>query len=94
MSYKPLIVASFLVVGGLAFGALVIPKTGVIKEEVTLGGSTFIPKAQGAEIDSAALTVQDAPLLVSANTGANSTGSTQSIESFYSNGAVRDPGLH
>lgn len=93
MNYKPLVVASFLVVGGLIFGALVIPKTGVIKEDVTLSGSTFISRAHGAEIDSAALTVQDAPLLVSANAGANSTGSVQSLETFYSNGAMRDPGL-
>ena len=92
----PLGVAVFLVVGGLAFGASVIPKTGVIKQSVSLGGSAFIQEARGAELDSAALTVQDAPFLASANIGASQTGtaigSVQNIGTFYSEGALRDPG--
>ena len=94
----PLGVAVFLVVGGLVFGASVIPKTGVIKQRVSLGGSAFIREARGAELDSAALTVQDAPFLASADTGASQTGtavaSTQNIETFYSEGALRDPRSH
>jgi cytochrome c biogenesis protein ResB len=89
--YKPLGVAVFLAVGGLLFGALVIPKTGVIKQSVTLSGSSFIPEAQGAEIDSAALTVSDAPFLASANTDVLSSTSAQGIEVFYGDGAMEDP---
>lgn len=87
--------AVFLVVGGLLIGALIIPKTGVIKPQVALGGSSFIPEAQGAEIDSAALTVEDAPFLASANTGDSQTGTAvlgQTLEVFYADGAIKDPG--
>jgi hypothetical protein len=94
MKYKPLGVAVFLAVGGLLLGALIIPKTGVIKQSVNLGGSAFIPEAQGAEIDSAALTVQDAPFLASANTGALSSTSAQAAETFYGDGAMEDPISH
>jgi hypothetical protein len=97
--YKPLTVAVFLVVGGLLLGFLIIPKTGVIKSRVNLSATSFIPEAQGAEIDSAALTVEDAPFLASANTGDSQTGTTslgsssQNPETFYSDGAMRDPGV-
>lgn len=86
--------AVFLAVGALVFGALVIPKTGVIKPQVSLSATGFIPEAQGAEIDSAALTVQDAPFLASANTGDAQSGtaiSSQNLEVFYGDGAIKDP---
>ena len=81
-----------MVIGGLIFASFTIQKTGVIKQSVSLSGATFIKEARGAEIDSAALKVQDAPFLASGNTGADNVTSGQNLQVFYGNGAVRDPG--
>jgi LysM repeat protein len=92
--YKPLTVAIFLVVGGILISAFFASSksTGVVEENQLSTGSSFIPQAQGAEVDSAALAVQDAPFVSSVNNGATSVGAGQDTDILYSQGALKDPG--
>jgi LysM repeat protein len=90
--YKPLTVAIFLVIGGLVFGSLFVSKGAGVEETRVSGGSSFIPQAEGAEVDSAALAVQRAPFLSSVNNGGTSLGSAQDSDILYLEGALKDPG--
>ena len=89
--YMPLSVAVFLTVGALLIGAFAIPKVGVVKQKVAFTASPLIPQAQGAEIDSAALTVQDAPFLNAGNADSLSSATIENAATFYSDGAMKDP---
>jgi hypothetical protein len=90
--HKPLEMAVFLAIAGLLVGFLSLPKAGTVQKVGVSGGTSLIPHAQGAEIDSAALTVQDAPFLVSPSTADEASGSVPNISAWYSNGALKDPG--
>ena len=93
--YKPLGVAVFLAVGGLLSGLLwssvfVANPAGMVQERRVSGGSALIPQAEGAEIDSAALTPQSAPFLASANVTAESIQSAENTDVLYGEGAFKD----
>ena len=93
--YKPLSVAVFLAIGGLLSGTLlgsffVENPAGMVREWRVSGGSSLIPQAEGAEIDSAALTPQNAPSLVSANIGASSARPVEDVDMLYNRGAIGD----
>ncbi len=93
--YKPLSVAVFLAMGGLLSGVLwssffVMNPAGMVQERRVQGGSALIPQAEGAEIDSAALTPQSAPFLASANTGAENVLVTENVDVLYGEGALKD----
>jgi LysM repeat protein len=89
-------VAVFLAIGGLLAGALwssffVGNPAGMVQEKRVQGGSSLIPQAEGAEIDSAALTPQSAPLL-SVNTSEKSIQPAEDTDVLYNEGALEDPG--
>jgi LysM repeat protein len=89
-------VAVFLAVGGLLAGALwssffVANPAGMVQERRIQGGSALIPQAEGAEIDSAALTPQSVPFLASVDTGAKSTQLAEDTDVLYGEGALKDP---
>jgi LysM repeat protein len=101
ISYKPLIVALFLGVAGLASGIWSLPKQNVVEVRGVLGGPSvsagpsqiLIGVAQGAEMtDSAALT-QNASAIMS-NTADESAqgGPSGASDPSYANGAIEDPG--
>jgi LysM repeat protein len=94
--YKPLGVAVFLAIGGLLSGFLwssvfVTNPAGTVQERRVQGGPELIPQADGAELDSAALTPQSAPFLASADTGSVSSSMAENVDVLYGKGAVRDP---
>lgn len=89
--------AVFLAVGGLAIGLLwgaVFPAVpaGVVQEQRASAGPSLIPQAEGAEIDSAALTPQSAPFIASVNTGVEGVGAVEDVDVLYDDGAVRASG--
>jgi LysM repeat protein len=89
-------VAVFLAVGGLLAGALwssffVANPAGMVQERRTQDSSSLIPQAEGAEIDSAALTPQSVPFLASVDTGAKSTQLAEDTDVLYGEGALKDP---
>ena len=89
--------AVFLAVGGLLSGILwssffVAHPAGVAKEHRVEDGSPLIAQAEGAEIDSAALTPQSAPFLASASAGTASAQLAEDTDVLYGEGALRDPG--
>ncbi len=89
--------AVFLAIGGLLAGALwssffVANPAGMVQERRVQGGSSLIPQAEGAEIDSAALTPQSVPLLDSVNAGAKSVQLAEDTDVLYGEGALKDPG--
>jgi LysM repeat protein len=89
-------VAVFLAVGGLLAGALwssffVANSSGMVQERRVQGGPSLIPQAEGAEIDSAALTPQSAPSLASVDAGAKFTQLAENTDMLYSEGALKDP---
>jgi len=93
--YKPLGVAVFLAVGGLLSGLLwsslfVSGPAGMVQEHRTPGSPLLIPQAEGAEIDSAALTPQSAPFLASPNAGASNLQLAENVDVLYGQGALRD----
>ena len=81
-----------MVIGALVSGSLFLPKNGIVEEKGILGGPSFVANAQGAMVDSAAVSVQDAPFLTSMSGNDAQIASTQEIQDFYSNGAIQDPG--
>jgi LysM repeat protein len=84
-------VAVFLGIGGLLIGVIFISnKSTGIEERRVLNGATLIPRAQGAEIDTAALTVQSAPFLASVNTAQQSPTPVLNTDVLYGGGALRD----
>jgi hypothetical protein len=56
----------------------------------TPGSPLLIPQAEGAEIDSAALTPQSAPFLASANAGADGAQLAENVDLLYGEGAIKD----
>lgn len=95
--YKPLGVAVFLAIGGLLSGLLwssvfVSNPAGMVQEKRIPDGSALIPQAEGAEVDSAALTPQSAPFLALADTGPAASVSAENVDVLYNEGAVKDPG--
>ncbi len=63
---------------------------GMVKEQRVSGGSALLPQAEGAEIDSAALTPQSAPFLASADTGTGDVQAAENIDVLYGEGALKD----
>jgi|GEM_PF-2408960 hypothetical protein len=95
--YKPLGVAVFLAVGGLLSGFIwsavfVANPAGTVQERRVSDSSTLIPQAQGAQIDSAALTPQSAPFLASANAQAGNVQLAENMDVLYGEGALKDSG--
>ncbi|HUC31707.1 MAG TPA: LysM domain-containing protein [Candidatus Paceibacterota bacterium] len=87
--------AVFLAIGGLLSGLLwsaifVGTPAGMVQERRVPGGPSLIPQAEGAEIDSAALTPQSAPFLASANAGAASLQPAENVDVLYGEGALKD----
>ena len=88
--------AVFLVIGGLLVGSLwsslfVSNSAGMVQEKRIPGGPELIPQAEGAEVDSAALTPESAPFIASADTGAVGSILAENMDVLYGEGAVRDP---
>ena len=63
----------------------------MVQEQRVQGGSSLIPQAEGAEIDSAALTPQSAPFLASADNGAEVVQPAEDTDVLYGEGALKDP---
>jgi LysM repeat protein len=63
----------------------------MVQERRVQGGPSLIPQAEGAEIDSAALIPQSAPLLDSVNAGAKSIQLAENTDVLYGSGALKDP---
>jgi LysM repeat protein len=88
-------VAVFLAIGGLLFGFLrssifVSFPAGVAQEQRVSGGSSLIPQAEGAEVDSAALTPASAPFLATISAGQGSR-PVENEDVLYGEGALKDP---
>lgn len=88
--------AVFLAIGGLLAGALwssffVANPAGMVQERRVQGGSPLIPQAEGAEIDSAALTPQSVPFLASVDAGTKSVQLAEDTDVLYGEGALKDP---
>ncbi len=88
--------AVFLAIGGLLAGALwssffVANPVGMVQERRVQGGPSLIPQAEGAEIDSAALTPQRVPFLASVNAGVKFTQLAEDTDVLYGEGALKDP---
>lgn len=87
-----------MAIGGLLSGLLissffVANPAGTVKEQRVSGRSSLIPQAEGAEIDSAALTPQSAPFLASVdNAGAAGVRLAENVDVLYGEGALRDAG--
>jgi murein DD-endopeptidase MepM/ murein hydrolase activator NlpD len=92
-SYKPLIVAVFLAIGGLGSGALFLKKTGTVEVRGVLGGPSspapaIVNVAQGAEmVDSAALTENPA-----SSQGNDLSFASSFSPNFSGAGTIQDPG--
>jgi len=92
INYKPLIVAVFLVVGGLLAGSLFLPKSGVTEKKGAPGAPFLLPTAEGAELDSAAvLKGQDAPFLTSGDPSNGTVAPILWIAAPSGEGALEDP---
>jgi LysM repeat protein len=63
--------------------------TGTVQER-RVSGPTLIPQAQGAQIDSAALTPQSAPFLASADAETGSVQVAENVDVLYGEGALKD----
>jgi LysM repeat protein len=63
----------------------------MVQERRVQGGSSLIPQAEGAEIDSAALTPQSAPSLASGEAGAKFIQMAEDTDVLYGEGALKDP---
>lgn len=89
--------AVFLAIGGLVFGIVrgsvfaQVP-AGAVKEQRISDVAALIPQAEGAEIDSAALTPASAPFLASVNAGTQNPSPTEDTDVLYGEGALRDSG--
>ena len=92
--YKPLSVAVFLVGAGLLVRFAFLPSTGMIVEKGVFGGpSSFLPTAQGAEVDSAAvLKDQGLTLLASNLTAGQGQAAPLSPDILNNEGSIEDPG--
>ena len=93
--YKPLGAVAVLAIGGLLSGLLwsaffVANPAGTIQERRVAGSPSLIPQAEGAEIDSAALTPQSAPFLASADTQTGSIQLAENVDVLYGEGALKD----
>ncbi len=89
--------AVFLAIGGLLIGAFwssffVSNQAGIVYKRRIQGGSSLVPQAEGAEIDSAALTPQRVPFLASVDAGAKSVQLVEDADVLYGKGALKDPG--
>jgi LysM repeat protein len=89
-------VAVFLAIGGLLAGGLwssffVANPAGMVQERRVQGGSSLVPQAEGAEIDSAALTPQRVPSLASVDAGAKPVQLAENTDLLYGEGAFKDP---
>jgi len=62
----------------------------MIQERRTPGSPLLIPQAEGAEIDSAALTPESAPFLASGNAGGAGSESAENVDVLYGEGALKD----
>jgi len=62
----------------------------MIQERRVQGGSSLVPQAQGAEIDSAALMPESAPFLASANTNGQGLQPVENADVLYGEGALKD----
>ena len=62
----------------------------MVQEHRNPGSPLLIPQAEGAEIDSAALTPQSAPFLASANAGASNLQVAENVDVLYGQGALKD----
>ena len=87
--------AVFLAIGGLLSGLLwssifVSNPAGMVQERRVSGGSSLIPQAEGAEVDSAALMPQSAPFLASVNVSAGSVQRAENVDMLYGEGALKD----
>ena len=89
--YKPLVVALVLAAGGLFVGGIFVPHLPGTHRTDAFAESFFIPQAQGAEVDVAALAVASVPFLASANSGL-SANSVPNVNALYDQGAIRDTG--
>jgi LysM repeat protein len=87
--------AVFLAIGGLLSGliwsSLFVGGAGIVQERRIPGGPELIPQAEGAEVDSAALTPQSAPFLASINGGAAGAQLAENIDVLYGAAALKDP---
>jgi LysM repeat protein len=88
--------AVFLAIGGLLSGLIwssvfISNPAGVVQGRRTSGDSGLIPQAEGAEIDSAALTPQSTPFIASADTGAQGKQLAENMDVLYGEGALKDP---
>jgi hypothetical protein len=63
---------------------------GIAQERRVPGGPSLITHAQGAEVDSAALTPQAVPFLASANAGAESIQPAEDVDMLYGEGVLKD----
>jgi LysM repeat protein len=95
IEYKPLGVAVFLAIGGLLSGLIwsalfVSGPVGMVQERRIPGGPSLIPQAQGAEIDSAALTPQSSPSLTYTNTGLGTVQPAENTDILYGRAALKD----
>lgn len=63
----------------------------MVQERRVPGGPELIPQAEGAEIDSAALTPQSAPFLASADGGSGDAQLAENMDVLYGEGALKDP---
>lgn len=89
--------AVFLAISGIVFGIAqgsFFPTTpvGVVQERRVPGGAALIPQAEGAEVDSAALTPASAPFLASVNAGVQNSPMAENVDVLYNEGALKDPG--
>ncbi len=62
----------------------------MVQEHRTPGSPLLIPQAEGAEIDSAALTPQSAPFLASGNDAAGGSQLAEDVDVLYGEGALKD----
>lgn len=88
--------AVFLGIGGLLAGLLwssifASNPSGIVQERANSGVSGLIPQAEGAEIDSAALTPQSAPFVASGDTGTQGAPLAEDVDVLYGQGALKDP---
>ncbi len=84
--------ALVLAAGGLFVGSIFVPHSSGIRKTDAFAESFLIPQAQGAEVDTAALTVASAPFLASVNSGASAS-LALNFNALYDQGAVKDPAV-
>ncbi|HUC02242.1 MAG TPA: LysM domain-containing protein [Candidatus Paceibacterota bacterium] len=89
--------AVFLALGGLLLGFAkisIVPHSpaGTVQEQRVSSGPSIIPQAEGAEVDSAALTPQSAPFLATVSAGAEGVGAVEDANVLYDDGALKASG--